>query len=541
MALRTSRKLKKFGIAEFNEKAKASVWQYKSEWEKLTDRIGFWLDLKNPYITYQNDYIESLWWVFSQIAKKKLLTKNFKVVPWCSRCQTPLSSHELGQPGAYRKTKDPSVYVKFEIIGKRPKIKNKEFLLIWTTTPWTLPSNVAIAVNPKLTYTKYKIGNEYLWAYSTPPSFAKDVKGKTLEVEVVEKISGKKLVGLKYKPLFKVAGPWNKNNKFFQVYGADFVSTEEGTGLVHIAPAFGEDDMALIKEQEKDLVGKIPITINEKGLVQKGLPGGGRFAKQADKEIIQNLLRRKLLHHETVIEHDYPFCWRCSTPLLYLSRFSWFIEMSKLRGELLKNNQKINWIPEHIKEGRFGEWLREVKDWAISRNRYWGTPLPIWECGKCEHREVVGSLEDLNKLKFGGNQFWILRHGEADHNLNDIIASGPERGKTISNLTKAGIKQVDKSAQKLLRELGKNKLDLIISSPYLRTKTTAKLIAKVTKTKIIVDKMLGELNTGIFNGRPIGEYRKFYNNNLERFTKATPGGENWNDLKKADVERVIKS
>ncbi|MBI4992352.1 MAG: class I tRNA ligase family protein [Candidatus Harrisonbacteria bacterium] len=526
LGLKNKQDIEKFGIAEFNEKAKASVWKYQDEWEKFTDRIGFWLDLKNPYVTYKNDYIESLWWVFKQIANRSLLRQSFKIVPYCPRCQTPLSSHEMGQPGVYKKVKDPSIYVKFELKVKSSRIKAKEHLLVWTTTPWTLPSNVAIAVNPELSYTKYKVGKDFIWSFSAPPGDG------GAEVEVVEKVSGKKLVGLNYKPLFKVSGPWLKNNKFFKVYGADFVSTEEGTGMVHIAPAFGEDDMNLVKSFQKELVGQIPITIDEKGIVRKGLPGQGKFAKKADEDILKDLEKRKNLYKSGVIEHDYPFCWRCGTTILYYARFSWFIEMSGLRDQLLKNNGKINWVPEHIKEGRFGEWLREIKDWAISRDRYWGTPLPIWKCVKCDHLEVIGSLRDLDNLAYARNNFFLLRHGEAEHNLNDLIASGPEKGKQISKLTEKGKKDAETAAHNIKKMLGKEKLDLIVTSPYRRTKQTAKIVAKGTKAEIITDERLGELNCGIFNWRKIKEHKEFFGDSIKEFTKTPPGGENLSDAKK---------
>ncbi len=524
LGLKNKQEIEKFGIAEFNEKAKASVWKYQDEWEKFTDRIGFWLDLKDAYITYKPKYIESLWWVFKQFDNKKLLKQSFKIIPYCPRCQTPLSSHEMGMPGVYKKAKDPSAYVKF-------KLKAKEYLLVWTTTPWTLPSNVAIAVNPKLTYTKYKVGNEYLWSYNPPPADE--------GAEVVEKVSGKKLIGLSYKQLFNVKGPWQKNKKFFKVYGADFVSTEDGTGLVHIAPAFGEDDMNLVKEFQKEVVGQIPITIDARGFVQKGLPGGGKFAKEADKEIIKDLEKRKALLKGDVIEHDYPFCWRCGTPILYFSRFSWFVEMSRLRKSLLDNNERINWVPEHIKEGRFGEWLREIKDWAISRDRYWGTPLPIWRCEKCDHLEVVGGLKDLDKLRYSKNNFFLARHGQAEHNLKDLIASGPEKGSRASKLTEKGKEDAEKAAANLLKLLGKGKLDIIYSSPYKRTIQTAKIISKATGAKLVKDKRLSELNCGIFNWRPVKEHKDFFDNPLEEFTKTPPGGENLADAKKRMFEAVL--
>jgi len=530
LGLKNKQEIEKFGIAEFNEKAKDSVWKYQDEWEKLTDRIGFWLDLNDPYITYKPEYVETLWWVLKNISDRGYLNQSFKIVPYCPRCQTPLSSHEMGQPGVYKKVKDPSVFVKFKI--KNKKSKENEYLLVWTTTPWTLPSNVAIAVNPTLTYTKYKIGGEYVWSYNPPPV------DDNSDLEVVEKMSGKKLIGLKYEPIFDVEGPWQENKKFYQVYGADFVSTEDGTGLVHIAPAFGEDDLNVIKKEVKDLVGKIPITIDGKGLVQKGLPGGGKFAKTADKFIIEDLEKRNILLKSELYEHDYPFCWRCGTPILYFAQFSWFIEMSRLQKELIKNNEKINWIPKHVKEGRFGTWINEIKDWAISRNRYWGTPLPIWRCDDCENVEVIGSLDDLDKHRYYKNNFYILRHGEADHILTNEIASGPEKGKSrTSKLTNKGVKQIEEAAEKFVKKLnlssqGKQKLDLIISSPYYRTKQTARIVSKATGAKVITDKRLEELNTGVYNWRTIDDYHKFFNNQIERFTKAPNGGENLTDAKK---------
>ncbi len=536
LGLKQKQDIEKFGIAEFNEKAKSLVWKYQDEWERLISRIGYWLNLKDAYVTYKPNYIETLWWVLKQISDKGLLSESFKIVPYCPRCQTPLSSHEMGQPGVYKKTKDPSVYVKFALRqaqGKR--VKTKEFLLVWTTTPWTLPSNLAVAVNPELSYTKYKIGKDFIWSYNPPPF--DEVKGEP--VEVVEKISGNKMIGWEYEPMFRVKGPWLKNKKFFRVYGAGFVSTTDGTGLVHIAPAFGEDDMQLIKKEQKDLVGQIPITIDNRGIVQAGLPGAGKFAKQADKDIIAHLADKKILLKSEEIEHDYPFCWRCGTPVLYFSRFSWFIEMSGLRDQLLKNNEKINWVPEHIKDGRFGEWLKEIKDWAISRDRYWGTPLPIWKCKDCKAIKVIGSLKELDDNRFSENNFYFLRHGQAEHNLTDIIAAGPERGIHISKLTQKGIAQAEEAGKNIKKMLGKGKLDLIITSPYYRTKQTAKAVAKHTKAKLIFDKRLVEIDTGVFNWRNVREFHKFFENPLERFTKSPAGGENLNDVKRRMFRAIL--
>jgi len=555
LGIKSKQEIEKFGIAEFNERAKASVWRYKDEWEKLTARTGLWLDFKNPYITYSNDYIESLWWVFSRIAKNKLLKKSYKVVPFCPRCETSLSSHELAQPGAYKKTKDPSVFVKFKIkgnplptghlpAGRQGQASTssgdkeaKEYLLVWTTTPWTLPSNVAVAVNPQLTYTKYKVGNEYLWSYNPPPTSA------GVDMEVVEKISGKKLVGLKYEPLYSnhlvfrgdptARAPLDDSlrnaNRFYRVMGADFVETEQGTGLVHIAPAFGEDDFRLIDKEIGITAGDIPMTIDDNGKIIEGLPGAGKFIKTADRDITADLKSRGLLYSEGVVEHDYPFCWRCSTPLIYFARSSWYIEMSRLRSGLLRANSKVNWVPDYLKEGRFGEWIREVKDWAISRERYWGTPLPIWECEKCDSRFFAGSLEDLDKNAFSKNVYFAMRHGEATHNVAGIIAAGHETVANRSVLTESGIEQIERLAKKLKKE----KIDLIFASPFHRTRQTVEILTKVIKAEVIYDKRLEEINAGIFNGRLVQEHKDFFDGNpAKEINKAPPGGESLLDVRR---------
>jgi len=390
LGIKSKKDIEKIGIKKFIETCQNSVFTYKKEWEDFTERIGFWLDLKNAYITCSNDYIESLWWILKKIWEKGLLYQDYKVVPYCPRCGTSLSSHEVAQ--GYKKISEPAIFLKLKIKNKKSKtqIKNKKFntfLLVWTTTPWTLPANVALAVNPKFIYAKVKVNNEYL-ILAKERFKACGVKGK-----IVEEIKGKKLLELEYEPLFD----FMKTEKpAFKVVAGDFISTEEGTGIVHIAPAFGEEDMEVGKQNDLPIL----ITVNEDGTFKKEVkPWAGKFVKDADPEITASLQKRNLLYKKELYEHDYPFCWRCDSPLLYYAKTSWFIKMSGLRKKLLENNKKINWIPDYLKDGRFGEWLREVKDWNLSRERYWGTPLPIWQCEKCDKQICVGSLNELKKLQ----------------------------------------------------------------------------------------------------------------------------------------------
>lgn len=389
--------IEKYGIKEFNQKCRESVWTYLEEWRKLTRRIAFWVDMEEAYVTYDNSYIESLWHILKEIDAKGLLYKGHKVVPHCPRCGTALSSHEVAQ--GYKLVPDNSVYLKFKIKNGNEKVSAGDFMLAWTTTPWTLPGNVALAVGENIEYVKAKAEDDvFIVAKERLETVFKDIS-----YQVISELKGVDLVGLEYKPLFEIAAIKNEasqNNKpVYQVFPADFVTTADGTGVVHTAVMYGEDDYNL------GLSAGLPTvhTVTDSGHFTKDLASydlEGKFVKSAttEKIILDYLQSAGLLFKEEIYEHDYPFCWRCDTPLLYYAKDSWFIETSKLKEELIANNSKVNWTPEHIKAGRFGEWLNNVKDWAISRERYWGTPLPIWECSSCDNRKVIGSVEELSEL-----------------------------------------------------------------------------------------------------------------------------------------------
>ena len=375
-----------YGIARFNEECRKSVFDYIQDWEKLTDRIAFWVDLEKAYVTYENRYIESVWWILKNFWEKGLLYQGYKVVPYCPRCGTPLSDHEVAQ--GYAETKDPSVFIRLPLVND-PSVS----LLVWTTTPWTLPGNVAVAVNPDVDYVTVEVDavdgeNERL---ILAQSLLDKVFGDQ-EYKIVDKYKGKKLDHLKYQPLFTFLPP--EKPAHYVVMG-DFVTTEDGTGLVHMAPAFGAEDMAAAQMYDLPVL----MTVSPDGtFISEITPWRGVFVKDADPLIVKDLESRGLLFRTEKYSHTYPFCWRCDTPLLYYARRTWYIRTSQLKDRLVDiNRENINWVPEHVKEGRFGNWLENNIDWALGRERFWGTPLPVWQCEECNHHECIGSVEELNK------------------------------------------------------------------------------------------------------------------------------------------------
>ncbi len=382
--------IEQYGLEPFISYCKESVWKYKSMWEDFSRTVGFWADMENPYVTYHNDFIESEWWALKKIFDKGLLYKGFKIVPYCPRCGTPLSSHEVAQ--GYKNVKERSAVVRFKVIGE------DAYFLAWTTTPWTLPSNTALCVNPDVEYVKVKAADGfvyYLAAALADTVLSKLATDDTPAYEVVETYIGCDLEYKEYEPLFDFVKPvCEKQNKKAHFITCDnYVTTGDGTGIVHIAPAFGEDDANVGRKYDLPFV----QFVDGKGELTEETPYAGLFVKDADPKVLVDLDKAGLLFDAPKFEHDYPFCWRCDTPLIYYARESWFIRMTDVRDDLIKNNNTINWIPESIGKGRFGDWLENVQDWGISRNRYWGTPLNIWEC-ECGHRHAIGSIEELKSM-----------------------------------------------------------------------------------------------------------------------------------------------
>ncbi len=520
--LKTKKDIVDFGIKKFNQAAKASVFKYDAEWKQTVPKTGRWIDMENPYTTMDASFTQSVWWGFGELFKKGLVYESFKAMHVSPLLETTLSNFEVNQ--GYKDITDISATVKFELIDEVGT-----FVLAWTTTPWTLPGNVALAVGSEILYVKIKHeDSKYI--------IAKDLVEKNFKdsnIEILEELYGSELIGKSYKPVFDsyIEDKTIENySNGWKIYPADFVTIVDGTGVVHIASAFGEDDLNLGKEYNLPFIQHVKMNGQIKDEVKEL---AGRQAKpkhdpqETDIEVIKILAHKGLLFAKEKYIHSYPHCWRTDAPLLNYATSSWFIKVNDIKDQLVKNNEVVKWVPEAVGSGRFGNWLKEAKDWAISRSRFWGTPIPIWKSEDGKDVCIISNLEDLKEKTKSTNNYFVLRHGEAEHNLSKTTS---DTNDFPSHLTDLGKQQIGKAA----RQIENKKIDFVFVSPLIRTQETASIIKEelsLNDSQIITDDRIKEVQTG-FNGKSSDEYKSFFKTQEEKFYKKHGEGETLSDIKR---------
>lgn len=548
LGFRNKKDIKKYGIANFSERCRERVLTYAKEWEKIIPRIGRWVDMEHSYRTMDNSFMESVWWVFKQIYDKGFVYEDYRSMHICPRCETTLSQQEVAE--GYKDIKDISVTVKFKV--KNPEkvgLSGDIYLLAWTTTPWTLPGNVALAVGTNVIYRTYYVAGQE-GAFIVAQDRANNIFSGA--VTDVRDWKGSDLIGLEYEPSFnyykKDASIKNCENGW-KVYAADFVTTDTGTGIVHIAPAFGEDDMSLGKKESLPFIQHVsmdgmfsPEVKDFAGMEVKPRSDDEKVRLGTDIAILKYLQDNNFFFSKENIVHSYPHCWRCDTPLLNYATTSWFVSVTKIKKDLLKNAESIHWSPEHIKDGRFGKWLEGSRDWSVSRQRFWANPIPIWKDAR-GNVVVIGSLEELKRhTKKSGNTYFVMRHGEAESNASGIVSSD----RTTHHLTEKGKSRVQETAESLKG----SGIDTIYTSPFLRTRETAEIVADelgIPRANIVVDERLHELDFGSLSGKSSEEFYTYRDTHAPNFTEPMLDGESYADAKRRfgsfiyEIEETLKN